>query len=273
MAGATGLQGLTGTAGVDGAAGPQGLQGVQGDVGAAGANGAAGTNGAAGPSGAAGTTGAAGADGAAGTDGGPGTPGAAGAPGATGPQGDMGPVGASGLDGAPGPTGPQGSPGAGTTGAAGAVGPAGPTGATGPSPVAEFAEFFALMPSDNAATVAVGARVQFPRDGPATGSITRLTDSTFQLGSVGTYRVSFAVSVTEAGQLMLQLNGVALSYTVAGRATGTSQVVGEALVTTTAPDAVVGVMSPAGNSTALTITPAAGGAAPVSATLIVQKLG
>jgi hypothetical protein len=129
------------------------------------------------------------------------------------------------------------------------------------------------MPPDNAATVGAGARVDFPRDGPATSSISRVTASTFQLGNAGTYRVSFAVSVTEPGQLELQLNDVALSYTVVGRATGTSQIVGEALVTTTAPNAVLGVMNPVGNTPALTITPMAGGAAAVSAFLIIQKLG
>jgi hypothetical protein len=129
------------------------------------------------------------------------------------------------------------------------------------------------MPGDNAATVAAGALVQFPQDGPTTSSIVRLTSSTFQLNDVATYRVSFVVSVTEAGQLELQLDGVALAYTVAGRATGASQIVGEALVTTTAANAVLGIMNPVGNTPALTITPLAGGAAPVSASLIIQKLG
>jgi hypothetical protein len=153
---------------------------------------------------------------------------------------------------------------------AGAVGPKGPA---GPSGSGEFGEFFALMPPDNAATVAPGTAVSFPQNGPASASITRLSVSTFQLGAASTYRVSFVVSVTEAGQLELTLNGAALAYTVVGRATGTSEIVGESLVSAATPNAVLAVVNPAGSSTALTITPVAGGTAPVSASLVIQKIG
>jgi hypothetical protein len=130
------------------------------------------------------------------------------------------------------------------------------------------------MPPDNPAPVAVGGDVQFPQDGPAGGpSISRITASTFDLATPGTYEVTFAVSVSEAGQLELSLNGSALAYTVVGRATGTSQIVGEALVTVSAPDAVLAVENPAGNPAALTVTPLAGGGTPDSASLIIQQLG
>jgi hypothetical protein len=248
-----------------GARGRPGVIGKTGGVGKLGATGHIGSTGAAGPQGPGGTTGDVGA---AGSNGAPGTAGSDGAPGTAGSDGAPGTDGTDGTDGAPGTNGTTGSDGA--PGTAGADGPPGPT---GPSGTAEYAEFFALMPGDNAATVAAGARVQFPQDGPKTSSIVRLTSSTFQLNNVATYRVSFVVSVTEAGQLELQLNGVALAYTVAGRATGASQIAGEALVTTPAANAVLGIMNPAGNTPALTITPLAGGAAPVSASLIIQKLG
>ncbi len=65
---------------------------------------------------------------------------------------------------------------------------------------------------------------------------------------------------------------VALGYTVFGRATGTSQITGEALVTTTVVNSALSVMNPIGNSTALTITPLAGGASPVAASLVIQQL-
>ena len=46
----------------------------------------------------------------------------------------------------------------------------GPTGATGPTGeaggVLNYADFYALMPPDNAATVAPGTDVSFPQDGP-----------------------------------------------------------------------------------------------------------
>jgi len=82
----------------------------------------------------------------------------------------------------------------------------------------------------------------------------------------------FQVSVSEAGQLQLTLNGDALAYTVVGRATGTSQIIGMALVTTTSINSVLTVRNPADNSTALTITPNAGGTEPVSAHLVILQI-
>lgn len=129
------------------------------------------------------------------------------------------------------------------------------------------------MPGDNAATVAVGSAVEFPQNGPSTAGISRSTSSTFTLSGIGTYQISFQVSVTEAGQLVLSLNGTELAYTVTGRATGTSQLVGIALVTTTSTNSILDVRNPTGNSTALTITPLAGGSSPVSAHLVITRLG
>lgn len=80
------------------------------------------------------------------------------------------------------------------------------------------------------------------------------------------------VSVTEAGQLILTLNGADLAYTVVGRATGTSQIVGMALVDTTVINSILTVRNPAGNTPALTITPLAGGTRPVSAHLVIMQI-
>ena len=129
------------------------------------------------------------------------------------------------------------------------------------------------MPPDNAATVAPGTDVSFPQDAPTSGTvITRTSSSTFNLATTGTYQVMFQVSVSEAGQLILTLNGADLAYTVVGRATGTSEIVGMALVTTTVINSILTVRNPAGNSTALTITPLAGGTRPVSAHLVITKI-
>jgi hypothetical protein len=92
------------------------------------------------------------------------------------------------------------------------------------------------------------------------------------LSAIGTYEVLFQVSVTEAGQLILTLNGADLAYTVVGRATGTIQITGIALVNTTVVNSVLTVRNPAGNATALTITPVAGGTRPVSAHLIITQI-
>jgi hypothetical protein len=176
-------------------------------------------------------------------------------------------IGAQGIMGATGPAGANGAP--------GATGPPGPIGLTGPAGgILDFADFFALMPSDNAATVAVGTDVSFPEDGPASGSglIARTSPSSINLSAIGTYQVLFQVSVTEPGQLILTLNGADLSYTVVGRATGTSQIVGMALVQTTIVNSLLTVRNPAGNATALTITPLAGGTSPASAHLVITRI-
>ncbi len=129
------------------------------------------------------------------------------------------------------------------------------------------------MPPDNADTVAPGEDVDFPQNGPiANTNIGRLSDSSFLLAPIGTYQVMFQATVTEPGQLVLTLNGEELAYTVVGRDEGTSQIVGTALVTTTAEDSVLTVRNPAGNAAALTITPSAGGAEPVSAQLVIVQL-
>lgn len=187
----------------------------------------------------------------------------------TGPVGPQGPVGETG------PVGPQGP--AGETGPVGSQGPVGETGPVGPQGpiggVINFADFYALMPPDNATTVAPGTDVSFPQDGPNSGSeITRTGPSSFNLAQIGTYQVLFQVSVTEAGQLILTLNGEDLEYTVVGRATGASQIIGMAIVATTSINSVLTVRNPAGNAAALTITPTAGGPRPVSAHLVITQI-
>jgi hypothetical protein len=195
---------------------------------------------------------------------------------AAGPRGLRGPRGSVGRRGAAGKRGTAGSAGAkGQTGLQGNQGPAGIAGATGPagpSGTSQFAEFYALMPPDNSAAVAPGAAVSFPHNGPQSGSITALSASTFQLSAIGTYRVLFQVPVTEPGQLELTLNGTALPYTVVGRDTGTTEIIGAAFISVAAANSVLAVVNPTGNAGSLTITPHAGGAQPVSASLIIQKL-
>ncbi|PQP83565.1 hypothetical protein C0Q44_02380 [Paenibacillus sp. PCH8] len=195
--------------------------------------------------------------------------------GAVGPQGEAGPTGPQGPQGVPGPAGAirsQGFPG--PAGPAGVAGPAGATEATGAAGgVLGFADFFALMPPDNAATVSPGADVSFPQDGPRSGTtITRTGPSTFNLATIGMYLVMFQGSMNEAVQLMLTLNGVDLSNTVVGRVTGTSQMPGVTIVQTTAINSILTVRNPIGNSTALTMTPLAGGTWPVSAHLVITQL-
>lgn len=171
-----------------------------------------------------------------------------GEPGPQGPRGFMGP------QGIPGPRGLQGEPGI-------------------PGGIASYADFFAIMPPDNSATIAPGADVNFPQDGPIlSDAITRNGPNTFTLSEIGTYLIMYSVSIAEAGQLVLTLNDEELPYTVSGRATGTSQITQTVLVTTTTEDSILSVRNPASSAAALTITPVAGGTEPVSAHLVIIKL-
>ena len=136
-----------------------------------------------------------------------------------------------------------------------------------------FADFYAVMPGDNTTTIAGGTPVLFPNDGPTSGlGIVRTGFGTFNLMAIGVYQVLFQVSVDEPGQLVLNLNGVELAPTVVGRATGTSQIVGMALVQTSVPNSILSVNNPTGNSPALTITPVAGGTHDVSAHLVITRI-
>jgi hypothetical protein len=190
----------------------------------------------------------------------------------TGPTGPTGATGLDGLDGATGPTGPTGATGLdGLDGATGPTGPTGATGATGAAAVSEFAMFFGLttgtgmIGTDYAATIPVKTaagtgRVPFPQDGPAIG-ITRIDSSSFTLPDIGTYEIIFKVHTTEPGQLQLELDGSDLPETIAVNLNPTSgghPIVGNAFITTTGVNSVLALVNPAGNSTALTITPADG---------------
>ncbi|MCP3167882.1 hypothetical protein [Myxococcus qinghaiensis] len=138
-----------------------------------------------------------------------------------------------------------------------------------------FGYFYALMPPDNAATVAAGGAVDFPQDGSVSG-ITRASSEEFILPAIGVYEISWQVSVTETGQLIVGLDSgagvVEQVSTVAGRATGASQITNHVLITTTVVNSVVSIRNPVGNTPALTITPLAGGARPVSATLLIKQI-
>ncbi len=196
----------------------------------------------------------------------------------TGPRGPRGATGATGVRGATGPVGPPNGP-TGPIGATGSTGPAGATGATGATSsggLTTFGNFYALMPSDNSATIAAGAAINFPTDGPIAGGISRSSTSNFTLADIGTYEVTWQVAVTEAGQLQLWLDSgsgaVGLAQTVVGRATGTNQIFGSTLITTSAVNSLLSVRNPTGNSPALTLTLNAGGTHAVSATLTIKRL-
>lgn len=138
--------------------------------------------------------------------------------------------------------------------------------------ITTFAEFYALMPGDNTATIAAGSPVEFPQNGLSNGIITRIDPSQFNIPAVGIYLVHWHVSIVEAGQLMLQLNGTDIASSVVGRAIGTDQIVGHTMIATTEPNSILKVVNPSGNPVALTVNPSAGGARAVSANLVITRM-
>lgn len=181
---------------------------------------------------------------------------------------------AGGAAGIPGIAGPPGAPG--VAGAAGSQGIQGVPGIPGAPGILDFSDFFALMPSDNAAPIAAGSAVAFPQDGGTSGIVVRATSSSFTLPTIGTYLVQFQVSVTSAAQLMLRLNGGLVATSVFGRQTGSDQIIGMSLIATTTANSVLEVINPPGNTPALIITPFAGTGAdlttPVSAHLTILRI-
>lgn len=138
--------------------------------------------------------------------------------------------------------------------------------------ITTFAEFYALMPGDNTATIAAGSPIQFPQNGLSNGIITRINASQFNIPAVGIYLVDWQVSIAEAGQLILQLNGTDIPTSVVGRATGTNQISGHTMIMTTSPNSILQVVNPSGNPVALTINPTAGGTRAVTANLVITRI-
>ncbi|MCE9538129.1 MAG: hypothetical protein K8R85_02795 [Bacteroidetes bacterium] len=128
------------------------------------------------------------------------------------------------------------------------------------------------MPGDNAATVAPGTAIDFPQDGETDGVIVRTSPSNFQLTAPGTYQVFFQVSVSEAGQLAIGIDGVEIARTLVGRASGTNQIVGMSIIKTTNPNSILTVLNSMGSAGAITITAIAGGTNPVSANLVIMRI-
>ena len=194
------------------------------------------------------------------------------APGPTGDTGLTGPVGDTGLTGPVGDTGPTGP--VGDTGPTGPVGDTGPTGERGSSATPQsVADFYAMMPSDNEGTIGLGSSVAFPSTGVNLGgNIVATTNSVFTLNAVGFYLVQFEVSVTEAGQLCIALNGIEQAKTFVGRNGLYSQIVGMSIIQIIYPYTELSIVNPTGNSSPLTLTHAAGGSQAVSAHLIILQI-
>lgn len=148
-------------------------------------------------------------------------------------------------------------------------------GTNGTDSIFDYADFYAIMPSDNNVTIALGGDIEFPQIGSSrTGTgITSFSATQIQLAKNGKYDVFFFVSITEAGQLELTLDGVPINNTVTGRTTGANYIMANVIITVNTTNSLLTVRNPLGNSAALTCTPTAGGTYPVSAHLKIILLG
>ena len=198
----------------------------------------------------------------------------------------------------------------GATGPMGATGTAGATGAAG-GVAAAFASFFGMPagpgndgPDDYPATIAIsaagpsvpaaGSAINFPRpSAPPVGGIvinnpgaTQADNTEFLLPDMGTYRVTWHISVAEPAQWSLWIgdapsqapDGPFSQHIVSlgrpsnvGQATGTSQLVGDVVFATPFPGAVIQIRNLA-SPAAVTVTPAPGGTQAQAVVLIIERL-
>ena len=250
--------------------------------------------------------------------------GSRGSRGSRGPRGFSGGTGTIGATGAAGATDPTG---AGATGAAGVAGPAGATGATGASVgLTQFASFFgitavpgntgvddypALIAASAAAPSGAGlSAINFPRLAtPVVGGVTinnpgaAQTDNTeFVLPSVGTYRVTWHISVDEAAQWSLWIStdgamnviavvgtgglfspfrtdvtgnysttGTGTSSTV-GQADLTAQMTGDVVIRNPVAGAAIQIRNFAASGGTVTVTPLPGGTQAQAVVLTIMRL-
>jgi hypothetical protein len=146
-----------------------------------------------------------------------------------------------------------------------------------------YGNFYALMSSDtttypdNTAPVAQYAAVEFPRTSFTSGITNDTTE--FELPVPGIYEITWQVPVDQEGELELWLDqgsgATGLAYTVVGRRTGNTQIVGDTLIQTTRTNSKVSVRNP--NPEALIIPPyersgepSAG--LPISASITIKRI-
>jgi hypothetical protein len=143
----------------------------------------------------------------------------------------------------------------------------------GPTTAPQYAYIYDIGPNP-VSSVAAGTDVPFADNGPMTSGITYVpATGQITIATAGVYQISFIASVNEPGQLELTQDTTPLPNTLYGRATGTSEISGQAILTVAAGD-VITLRNPAGNSPALTFTPSAGGTHPdVTASITIEQVG
>lgn len=139
----------------------------------------------------------------------------------------------------------------------------------------EYGYFYNLEVS---ATVAIAAPFPFDTDGPFTtgflhtASPTVATSAPITIVNAGVYRVEYTVTVAEARQIALYINGAVVPSTIYGAATGTVVTTGIAIITVAA-GAVLTLRNHLSAAALTLVTPSGGTAANTTNSLVIMKIG
>ena len=135
--------------------------------------------------------------------------------------------------------------------------------------------FFNLEATD---TVAIGAPFPFDTDGPTnpalyahTASPTPATSAPITILTAGTYRVDYSVTVAEARQIALYLDGAVVLSTIYGQATGTAVTTAFAIIEVAAGQ-VLTLRNHLSAAALTLVTPSGGTANNTTDSLIITKL-
>jgi hypothetical protein len=146
-----------------------------------------------------------------------------------------------------------------------------------------YGYFWHQIVSEGEATIAIDAPFPFDTNGPGTAGVVRqgAAPDTFTLVAAGTYDISWMVPVDEPGQTALYVDDPEASglfpptsfrpETLAGRATGTSQITNRVIITTAAPNANIRIYNHS-SPAALTLTPHPGGTQNGTVSLAIVRL-
>lgn len=128
------------------------------------------------------------------------------------------------------------------------------------------------------ATVAIAAPFPFDTDGPFTASVfahtassTVATSAPITILVAGTYRVEYSVTVAEARQIALYLNGAVVDSTIYGAATGTVVTTAFAIITAAAND-VLTLRNHLSAAALTLVTPSGGTAENTTNSILIVKI-
>lgn len=138
----------------------------------------------------------------------------------------------------------------------------------------EYGYFYNLAVSG---TVASAAPFPFDTNGPFTSgflhtaSAVVATSAPITIVNAGVYAVEFSVTVAEARQIALYLNGVVVAGTIYGQATGTAVTTGFAIITATA-GSLLTLRNHLSAAALTLVTPSGGTASNTTNSLFIRRL-